>query len=95
MPVFCAIYVQCPPQVPRPANDASCPPICELGNIACTGLELKCDGFTEFFCQERVEYAWLMQLVVGRITGTVSTEQVHVAARFTYLSALFYYYLYH
>ena len=60
--------------VTRDGND----PVYELGTLGCTGLEFNCHGFTEFLCQDRVEYAWLMQLLVGRITGAVSTEQVLV-----------------
>ena len=51
-------------------------PVYELGTLGLTGLDFNCHGFTEFLCQERVEYGWLMQLLVGRITGAVCTEQV-------------------
>ena len=59
----------------NPSQSAGSPGY-EMGNVACTGLDLNCHGFTEFMCEERVEYAWLMQLQVGRIMGGVSSEQV-------------------
>ena len=39
-------------------------------------IDFNCHGFTEYLCQERVEYAWMMQLLVGRVTGVVSPLQV-------------------
>lgn len=62
----------CPQSIPPAGGD----PTYELGHVACSGINFNCHGFTEFMCQERVEYAWLMQLLVERITGAVSTEQV-------------------
>lgn len=49
-----------------------------LGYVSSTGVDFLCQGFTEFLLQERVEYGWLMKLVVGKIAGTVSVEQVRV-----------------
>ena len=66
--LFCACLQSVPP---GGGNSAY-----ELGHAACSGIDLNCHGFTEFMCQERVEYAWLMQLLVGRITGAISSEQV-------------------
>ena len=48
----------------------------ELGHIAFQGLNFNCHGLTEMMCGERVEYAWLMQLQLHRITGALSTLQV-------------------
>ena len=50
----------------------------ELGHVLVGGVAFNCHGFTEYLCQERVEYAWMMQLKIGRITGSVSTRQVSV-----------------
>ena len=41
-----------------------------------SGVSLRCHGFTELLCEERVEYAWLINLTIKRIAGTVSTLQV-------------------
>ena len=48
----------------------------ELGHVACGGLQLNCHGFTEMLCGERVEYAWLMQLQLHRISAALTTLQV-------------------
>lgn len=48
----------------------------DLGHIFINGIDLNCHGFTEFLCEERVEYAWMMQLLLGRITGALSSLQV-------------------
>ena len=48
----------------------------ELGHVVCGGLQLNCHGLTEILLRERVEYAWLMQLQVHRITAALSTAQV-------------------
>ena len=48
----------------------------EMGHLVLSGIDFRCHGFTEFMCGERVEYAWLMQLAFGRITGAFSTPQV-------------------
>ena len=48
----------------------------QLGHVFINGIDLNCHGLTEFLCAERVEYAWMMQLLVGRITGAVSSLQV-------------------
>ena len=49
----------------------------ELGHIVCGGLQLNCHGLTEMLCGERVEYAWLMQLQLSRITAALTTSQVY------------------
>ena len=48
----------------------------EMGHAVLNGVDFRCHGFTEYLYGERVEYAWLMQLVVGRIGGAFSTQQV-------------------
>ena len=48
----------------------------DLGHIFIDGIDLNCHGLTEFLCEERVEYAWMMQLLLGRITGALSALQV-------------------
>ena len=48
----------------------------EMGHLVLSGIDFRCHGFTEFMCGERVEYAWLMQLAFGRVTGAFSTPQV-------------------
>ncbi len=64
-------------QVPEPLRQ-SCDQSSanELGHLVVSGLSLRCHGFTELLCAERVEYAWLIHLSMARITGTVSTLQV-------------------
>lgn len=47
-----------------------------LGHAVVSGLEFSCHGFTEFMLQERVEYAWMMRLNLGKIFGSASVEQV-------------------
>jgi hypothetical protein len=48
----------------------------ELGHIACGGIQLNCHGLTEMLCRERVEYAWLMQLQLHRISAALTTLQL-------------------
>lgn len=48
----------------------------DLGHVVISSIDLNCHGFTEFLCQERVEYSWMMQLLIGRLTGAVSSLQV-------------------
>ena len=47
-----------------------------MGHAVLNGVDFRCHGLTEYLHQERVEYAWLMQLHVGRIAGAFSTQQV-------------------
>lgn len=47
-----------------------------LGHVVINSIDLNCHGLTEFMCQERVEYAWMIQLLIGRITGAVSPLQL-------------------
>jgi hypothetical protein len=47
-----------------------------LGHVALSSIQFTCHGFTEFLLKERVEYAWMMKLDVGKIAGSVSGEQV-------------------
>ena len=49
-----------------------------LGHVSCNGADFLCQGFTEFLLQERVEYGWLMKLIVDKIAGNVSVDQVHM-----------------
>ena len=49
-----------------------------MGHLVLNGVDFRCHGLTEFLYQERVEYAWLMQLCVGRIAGAFSTQQVRL-----------------
>ena len=44
--------------------------------MSCNGADFLCQGFTEFLLQERVEYGWLMKLIVDKIVGNVSVDQV-------------------
>jgi hypothetical protein len=48
----------------------------EVGHVLCGGLQLNCHGLTEMLLGERVEYAWLMQLQVNKITAALSTAQL-------------------
>ena len=64
------------PQVPSPGSGVADDAGYELGHLACTGFAFSCHGLTDYLCQERVEYGWMMQLQVGRITGAVSSQQV-------------------
>ena len=48
----------------------------DMGHVVLNGIDFRCHGLTEYLYQERVEYAWLMQLCVGRIAGAASTQQV-------------------
>ncbi len=50
-----------------------------LGHVIIQSINFNCHGFTEYMCAERVEYAWMMQLLIGRITGAVSPRQLMVA----------------
>lgn len=47
-----------------------------MGHVVLNGIDFRCHGLTEYLYGERVEYAWLMQLFVGRIAGAFSTQQV-------------------
>lgn len=47
-----------------------------MGHAVLNGVDFRCHGFTEYLYGERVEYAWLMQLIIGRIAGAFSTQQV-------------------
>lgn len=64
----------------------------DLGHILLNGVDFRCHGLTDYLCQERVEYAWLMQLTIGRIAGAFSTQQVstvavtYVTSRYSLLS---------
>ena len=58
-------------------GSASCDPEYSLGHASCSGVDFLCHGFTEFLLQERVEYGWLMKLIIGKIAGNVSVDQVH------------------
>ena len=53
----------------------------EMGHAVLNGVDFRCHGFTEYLYGERVEYAWLMQLVIGRIAGAFSTQQVSEGVR--------------
>ena len=55
----------------QPSSNAA-----EVGHVLCGGLQLNCHGLTEMLLGERVEYAWLMQLQVNKITAALSTAQV-------------------
>lgn len=48
----------------------------EIGHVVCRGLSLNCHGLTDMLVGERVEYAWLMQLDLQKITASFSTAQV-------------------
>lgn len=62
------------PVTPTPV--AISPSHYEVGHVVLDSVDFNCHGFTEYLCEERVEYAWMMQLVIGRITGAVSSMQV-------------------
>lgn len=47
-----------------------------LGHLVLSGLNFTCHGLTEFMLKERVEYAWMMKLDLGKIVGSISGEQV-------------------
>lgn len=47
-----------------------------MGHVVLNGVDFRCHGLTEYLYGERVEYAWLMQLAMGRIAGAFSTQQV-------------------
>ena len=47
-----------------------------MGHVVLNGVDFRCHGLTEYLYGERVEYAWLMQLAIGRIAGAFSTQQV-------------------
>ena len=55
----------------------------DMGHVVLNGVDFRCHGLTEHLYQERVEYAWLMQLHVGRIAGAFSTQQVSGADSFS------------
>lgn len=40
-------------------------------------MQLNCHGLTEMLCGERVEYAWLMQLQLNRVSAALTTLQVN------------------
>ena len=44
--------------------------------MALSGVKFTCHGFTEFLLKERVEYAWMMKLDIGKIAGCISGDQV-------------------
>lgn len=50
--------------------------VAEVGHVVCGGLQLNCHGLTEMLLGERVEYAWLMQFQINKITAALSTAQV-------------------
>lgn len=47
-----------------------------LGQLTIPRIVFQGHGLNETLCQERVEYAWLMDLNVGCIEGAIATEQV-------------------
>ena len=51
-----------------------------MGHMVISSVNFNCHGLTEYLCQERVEYAWMMQLLVGRIVGAMSPRQLLHAA---------------
>ena len=76
------VYLHVDPiSVHVPSVETVCAPLaatspCRLGHVVINSIDFNCHGFTEFMCQERVEYAWMMQLLIGRITGAASPLQL-------------------
>ena len=63
--------------VPSLEEDTPSSPVSSrLGHVVINAIDFNCHGFTQYLCQERVEYAWLMQLQLGRVVGAVSPLQL-------------------